>query len=175
MPRVRGGDHGPIFLQRTSPGHPGGFWTNIDGSTITVSLYPDQLRSSAIEKSNDDHSQFEGLKVLVVEDNYLVAILFVDALEELGCKVIGPCPSVSSALAAVDEEDFDVALVDFHLHGETAAPVAERLSVIGRPFAIASGGGTEIEGQGQLTCLHKPFMVSDVAQVLRDLVSQSGK
>lgn len=129
------------------------------------------MGGSAIGKSDDASGHLEGLKVLVIEDEYLIAMLLVDTLEELGCEVVGPCSTVARALEAAEREQYDVALLDFHLNGENASPVAERLATLGRPFAIASGGGTEIEACGQLMCLHKPFMVSDVADVLRILVA----
>lgn len=118
-------------------------------------------------------SCFTGMRVLVVEDNYLVAMLFVDSLEELGCEVIGPWPTVSRALESIARDPFDVAIVDFHLDGETASPVAERLSALGRPFAIASGGGREIEGHSQQTNLNKPFSIRDLERVLRHLIADS--
>lgn len=125
-------------------------------------------------ETRPEHSDdtLRGLRVLVVEDDYLVAMLFVEALEDLGCTVVGPCATVAAALEMLEDNRFEVALVDFHLRGEKATSLAERLSALGRPFAIASGGGAEIEGHGQLTCLRKPFMVRDVEAVLRVLVSQ---
>lgn len=131
------------------------------------------MGGSAIGDSNDARTCLEGLRVLVIEDDYLVAMLLVDSLEELGCEVVGPCATVARALEVANSEQFDVALLDFHLSGEDASPVAERLSALDRPFAIASGGGIEIEGHGQITCLAKPFRVSDVATALRALIART--
>lgn len=115
-----------------------------------------------------------GLRVLVVEDEALISMLLEEALDELGCTVVGPCQSLSSALAAADEGGFDVALVDFTLRGEQATPLAGRLLELGLPFAIASGGGAEVEGHGESALLRKPFIVEDVESVLLALIVQSG-
>lgn len=110
--------------------------------------------------------------MLVVEDDYLLAMLIVDILEELGCKVVGPCPTVSLAFETIERESFDLALLDYYLQGENVTPIVEYLTAIGRPFAFASGGGAEVEACGQHVFLRKPFMVRDVERVLCALITQ---
>lgn len=126
---------------------------------------------------NDDsdkmHRPLQGIRVLVVEDEYYLAMLMIDILEELGCEVEGPCPTVSLAFQAIERGCFDVALLDYHLVGEDVSSVAEHLIAIKRPFAFASGGGAEIETYGRHLCLRKPFMVRDVERLLCALVSRS--
>lgn len=119
------------------------------------------------------HAQdpLDGLKVLVVEDEVLISMLLEDALDQLGCTLVGPCESLAGALAAVEAGGFDVALVDFHLQGEQAGPLAQRLAELGRPFAIASGGGAHVTGHGEAAHLHKPFRVEDVEAALRALIA----
>ena len=117
--------------------------------------------------------QLAGLRVLVVEDEVMIAMLLEDALEELGCELVGPCQSLSNALAAADGGDYDVALVDFNLNGEDATPLAGRLAELGRPFAIASGGGAEVDGHGESAHLRKPFRMEDIESVLRTLAAQT--
>lgn len=120
-----------------------------------------------------DHApdSLANLRVLVVEDEMLIAMLLEDALEELGCVFKGPCRSLADALDAAEGGDYDVALVDFNLQGEKATPLAARLVEIGRPFAISSGGGADVTGHGEAAYLRKPFGIEDVEAVLRTLIA----
>jgi CheY-like chemotaxis protein len=68
----------------------------------------------------------KGLRVLVVEDEYLVAILIEEILESAGCIVRGPIPRVPAALDAVDHEDYDAAVLDVNLAGEPIEVDPER-------------------------------------------------
>ncbi|OBX20167.1 hypothetical protein A9995_00010 [Erythrobacter sp. QSSC1-22B] len=109
------------------------------------------------------------LRVLVVEDEVLISMLLADALDELGCELIGPCDTLSAALVAAEGGGYDVAVVDFNLEGEQATPLTRRLAELGHPFAIASGGGTDATGHGEAAHLPKPFRIEDVKSVLRVL------
>ena len=60
----------------------------------------------------------EGLRILVVEDEFLVATLIEDMLVAAGCVVAGPVPRLSEALEAVDHETFDAAVLDVNLGGD---------------------------------------------------------
>lgn len=84
----------------------------------------------------------EGRRVLLVEDNYLVAATLVTQLEEMGCAVIGPFASVHDALAAVERESIDAAVLDVNIIGGTSAPVAEALAQRGVPFVFVTGYGS---------------------------------
>ncbi|MCQ0970464.1 response regulator [Paracoccus sp. TK19116] len=69
-----------------------------------------------------------GRSVLVVENEYLIAVALQLALEERGATVVGPAPSVESALNLIDDHpELDAAILDINLDGTTAFPVADRL------------------------------------------------
>ena len=70
------------------------------------------------------HPELAGKRVLVVEDELLVALLVEDMLAEAGCIVVGPFARVRDALAAVQAEAIDVALLDVNVAGERVFPVA---------------------------------------------------
>jgi len=70
----------------------------------------------------------QGVKVLVVEDEYLVAALMEDMLESAGCVVAGPIPRLAQALDAASSEACDVAVLDVNLAGERVYPVADILA-----------------------------------------------
>lgn len=80
-----------------------------------------------------------GPRVLVVEDEVLVSWVAQDMLMDLGCVVIGPAVSVALALAMVEAEAIDAALLDINLDGELSYPVADALAARGVPYAFVSG------------------------------------
>lgn len=83
-----------------------------------------------------------GKKILVVEDEPLVALLVADFLEEAGCIVVGPAYDVSSALRLFETDGPDAAVLDINLGKEqTSAPVADVLEQAGVPFIYATGYG----------------------------------
>jgi DNA-binding response OmpR family regulator len=86
-------------------------------------------------------SDLAGLRILVVEDEFMVAELLCMMLEDFGCNVAGPCASVAEALAAVGENELDGAVLDVNLDGESSAPVAAALNAAAVPFVVSTGYG----------------------------------
>jgi DNA-binding response OmpR family regulator len=81
-----------------------------------------------------------GRRVLIVEDETLVALLIEDFLDELGLAHVGPFRTVDAAIEAIKAEPIDLALLDINLgNGETSYPIAEVLERIGVPFVFVSG------------------------------------
>jgi DNA-binding response OmpR family regulator len=81
-----------------------------------------------------------GLKLLLVEDNFLVAEHMREMLERHGCDVVGPAPRVTRALELVQEaEALDGAMLDLNLNGELCFPVARALAARGVPFLFLTG------------------------------------
>ncbi|TDK32131.1 response regulator [Rhizobium deserti] len=76
--------------------------------------------------------------VLIVEDDYLIAMDLKLMLEELGWQVIGPAATVHNALALLEKEPPAVALLDVSLGDELVTPVAELLKQRAIPFAVAT-------------------------------------
>jgi CheY-like chemotaxis protein len=111
----------------------------------------------------------EGLRVLVVEDEALIAMLLEDMIMELGAEMIGPFASLATALTAAGQEGFDVALIDMNLNGERADTVAALLCNRGIPFALASGEPGSAGNLGQVAVLQKPFSFDEIAETLRHL------
>jgi CheY-like chemotaxis protein len=114
---------------------------------------------------------FEGLRVLVVEDELLVAITLQEILRTFGCTIVGPVSRLPAALEAARTEQFDVALLDVSLAGERVFPVADVLIARFLPFAFLTGhGGDVIPPQyGPRPALSKPFRI----QQLRALIDQT--
>lgn len=85
--------------------------------------------------------ELAGKRVLVVEDELLVAMLVEDMRADAGCIVVGPFARVPAALAAARVEAVDVALLDVNVAGEMVFPVAHMLEGRGIPFLFVTGYG----------------------------------
>jgi DNA-binding NarL/FixJ family response regulator len=82
-----------------------------------------------------------GCRVLVVEDDMLIAVAIEEVLHALNCQVVGPAASLEKALKLAQGESFDVAILDVTIRGGKVHPVAELLLARGIPFVFASGYG----------------------------------
>ena len=78
-------------------------------------------------------------RVLVVEDEPLIAMLVEDWLAELQCQTVGPAASAREALALIESAQLDGAILDVSLHGHDSFAVADALRERGIPFAFATG------------------------------------
>ena len=110
-----------------------------------------------------------GRRVLVVEDESLVAMLLETILEDMGCAPVGPISTVEEALSVVAAEThLDAALLDVNVAGVHVFPVAQALKDKGVPFVFSTGygeGGLPDEWRGQAT-IQKPFTEDAVQQAL---------
>lgn len=107
-------------------------------------------------------------RVLVVEDEWLVATLLEDMLAELGHEVVATAATVDDALAAVEGKPFDLVLLDMNLNGKSARGVADRLAERGIPFACTTGyGRTDLDERLRgRPILQKPFELKDLEAVI---------
>ena len=105
-------------------------------------------------------------RVMVVEDELLVAMLIEDTLVEYGYDVVGPFSNVADALVAAREERIDLALLDVNLRGERVYPVAELLERRGIPFLLLSGYGTDAipAARAHWKACSKPFMPGELTR-----------
>jgi CheY-like chemotaxis protein len=110
-------------------------------------------------------------RVLVIEDEILISMLLEDMLAELGHEVAGVVPRLGEALTAVNGDAFDIAILDVHLHGQSAYPVADALIERGLPFVFATGYGERglPEKYRSHPILTKPFARDDLERVLNTL------
>jgi DNA-binding NtrC family response regulator len=115
-----------------------------------------------------------GRRVMIVEDELLVAMELESLLEDQGCAVVGPAPTVDRALALLDREQPDAAILDVNLDGQTAIPVAAALKARGVPFLLATGYGNMQVSQPELNGaprLDKPVshdrLVRTLARILQ--------
>jgi CheY-like chemotaxis protein len=110
------------------------------------------------------------LRVLIVEDEMLVAMNIEDMLLDLGHEVAGLASRLEPAVSLAREGEFDLAMLDVNLAGQTSFPVAEILAGRGIPFLFATGYGIKgiAEEYRAYPVLQKPFRAQDLEQVLRE-------
>ena len=112
-------------------------------------------------------TRFEGLRVLVVEDEPVVAMCLEDILEGLGCVTIGPASRLAEGLALAEAGGLDAAILDINLGGEHSRAIAQTLRQSQVPFVFASGYGSPPEGFAEATpMLEKPYREADVVAAL---------
>ena len=110
-----------------------------------------------------------GLTVLVVEDEFVVAAMLADVLEDAGARVIGPAGNLTDGLRLAAEGRLDLAVLDWNLDGVCSEPIASALADAGVPFLIATGYGA-IEGRfAKVPNLAKPFDPARLVGALRSL------
>ena len=102
----------------------------------------------------------KGLRLLVVEDEALIALFIEDLVLSFGCILAGKASTVTEALKLIQTVPFDGALIDVNLGGELAAPVTRALSDKQIPFILVTGYETPpLDG---LPVVHKPFEASNL-------------
>jgi CheY-like chemotaxis protein len=110
-----------------------------------------------------------GRRILVVEDESLVAMLLETILEDMGAIPVGAISTVDEALEVVaDDPSLEAALLDVNVAGKEIFPVAEALKAKGVPFVFSTGygeGGLPDQWRGQPT-IQKPFTEEAVKSAL---------
>jgi DNA-binding response OmpR family regulator len=109
-------------------------------------------------------------RVLIIEDEALIALDLEDALTTAGFEVVGIAKSLPEALAAVAQANFSVAIVDAFLSGESSAPIAEVLHTSALPFVVVSGYEADdlLWAQGA-RFVAKPFNYAELCSVLNEI------
>jgi CheY-like chemotaxis protein len=113
-------------------------------------------------------ADLNGLRVLVVEDQSIVALHVADVLRDAGCMVIGPVANLKPALDLACAERLDFAVLDVNLDGDHIFPVAQELETRGIPFLLATGYSDSSlpEHWRGRPCLRKPFTDAQLAELV---------
>jgi CheY-like chemotaxis protein len=112
-------------------------------------------------------------KVLVVEDEMMIAMLIEDMLDEFGCKPVGPATNVPRALELIGKESIDIAVLDLNLDGKDTYAIADALQRKSVPFIFATGyGSTGLRQEyGNRPVLQKPFQARDLSTALTEALN----
>lgn len=114
-------------------------------------------------------SRLSGRRVMIVEDEYLLASALQDVIERLGADVLGPFARVQQAMQTLEAGDLpDVGLLDVNLGSEYSFPLADALAAHGIPTVLITGYDTTTlpEGYRSLSYLRKPFDVASITAAL---------
>lgn len=114
-------------------------------------------------------------RILIVEDEMLVAMFIEDVVSDLGHRVVGPAMRLEAAVATVENEDIDCAILDINLAGKQSFPVADLLRQRNIPFLFASGYGAAglIDPYRDVPVLQKPFQAEQLAALLQQAMTPS--
>src|SRR4051794_14329719 len=116
-----------------------------------------------------------GYRILVVEDETLLAVTIEEILQDLGCEVVGPIGRLDAALRSATHDRLDAAVLDISIRGGLVFPVAKQLLARGIPFVFASGYGewalpADFADRPRVT---KPFTVRELEAAIRLLFARS--
>jgi CheY-like chemotaxis protein len=112
-------------------------------------------------------SALAGKRILLVEDEFIVAAMAEDMLTELGATVIGPASSIAAGLRLAAIDSIDAAVLDVNMDGERIDPVANLLSARRIPIVFATGYGNDVLGRDRAALvLDKPYTQEQLADAL---------
>ncbi|MFT2215669.1 response regulator [Rhizobium giardinii] len=108
------------------------------------------------------------IRILIVEDEYLVALHLEDLLREMGHRVLYSASRIDEALQLARTSEIDFAVLDVNLAGVQSFPIADVLRERGIPFVFATGYGPDglIDGYRHETALRKPYEAGELADTI---------
>ncbi len=114
-----------------------------------------------------------GRCVLVVEDEMMILLDIENVLADLGCQSVSAAATVDQALALIDAQAFDIAMLDVNLNGNSSRPVADALAARGVPFLFSTGYSDHDAGDGyrDRPLLEKPYKDEALSNMLTTLQS----
>ena len=115
-----------------------------------------------------DQQMIESFRILLIEDEVVIAMTAEDMLEEIGCEVVAQAANFDDAMQCALEGDFDLALVDINLNGVMSLPVAKVLREAGKPFIFTTGyGNVGLESDfSDATVVTKPYTMRTLSQAI---------
>ena len=118
-----------------------------------------------------------GRRVLVVEDEILILMMIEDMLADLGCESVTSAATIKQAVAFIDGQVFDAAILDMNLGGDDSRLVADALAARAVSFIFCTGNGRNERTGGPCgrAILRKPFKYDELVQILKGLFSQSDR
>ena len=104
--------------------------------------------------------------ILIVEDEFLIALEASEILEGCGARIIGPAYRIQEALALIQASQVDMALIDVNLHGELSEPVVSALRAKGIPIALTTGYGRKLPFPFEGPVLPKPYSPDELIALM---------
>ena len=127
------------------------------------------MEGSASTMSATTASPLYGLRIMVAEDDWLIAQMIRGILLDLGCTVIGPVRTLDEALREIRANGIDGALLDVQLGEDSVLPAASELALRGVPFILVTGhrslgGSPALLANAPL--LTKPFTIRQLEETM---------
>jgi CheY-like chemotaxis protein len=115
-----------------------------------------------------------GHRVLVVEDEMMILMIIEDMLADLGCESVSAASTVDQAIALVDAQIFDAAMLDMNLDGTKSHAIADALAAHGVPFIFSTGYSAHDmrDGYRDRPVLKKPFKYEELVETLTRLLAR---
>jgi CheY-like chemotaxis protein len=113
-----------------------------------------------------------GRRVLVVEDEMVILMMIEDMLADLGCEAVTAAATVDQALALIDAQVFDAAMLDLNLNGNKSLAVAAALAARDMPFFFTTGytGHDMRDAYRDRPLLKKPFQYEELREMFTRLL-----
>ena len=120
----------------------------------------------------ETHKSKANLRVLVLEDEFIIADEIASILEDAGHTVLGPTPTIDSAMSRLEEEGKpDAAIIDANIRGDSSVVVAHRLRELQVPFCLCTGyrSGDMASEFGDVAIVQKPVNPADLLATIQSL------
>src|SRR5262249_2567483 len=187
----RGHGFGGALIEQTVQSHGGHVSVHYhrDGLTCEIDLpLPAQPRAlidqdiapsrstakPSLPAAPDQRRPLDGKRILVIEDEPLVSMEIESNLANAGCEIVGPAATLDRAKTLVESADYDAALVDVNLKGQSVDELATLLTKKNRPFAFVTGYGRDAlpSGVRGAVVLGKPFSADQLLATAEVLLYQ---
>lgn len=145
-----------------------------DQDSLARAVHADgNWEEGAVKPASGDTHDLGGKRILLVEDEPLIAMEIESVLTSLGCVIAGSAGTIEKARQLIAETQFDAALLDANLAGRPVHELAAALTQKGVPFAFATGYGREGVPAGfqHAPLLSKPFGPDQLAAVLKNMLA----
>jgi CheY-like chemotaxis protein len=144
--------------------------------TMEPSHKPEDVSASHGLGATEHKVTSSAARILIAEDEFLVAVLLEQDVTEAGYRVIGPFTRFPEALDAVRRGGFDLALLDINMNGQMAYPLADELLTRGVPFIFLSGYGAQDLPERFRDCprISKPYDASTLLREIARLIAPGG-
>lgn len=124
-----------------------------------------------------EERDIEGLRILLIEDEVVIAMTAEDMLQEIGCTVAAQASTFDEAMAQASMADFDLALLDINLNGVMSLPVAQALRDNGKPFIFTTGyGNAGLEKDfNDVVVVTKPYTLRSLSHAIRSAAGETAR
>lgn len=113
-----------------------------------------------------------GKRILIVEDEPIIAMTVEDIILEMGGIPVGPAANLAEGLRLAADPALDAALLDVNLNGDRSDAIAHHLDGIGVPYVFATGYGRNgVEGFPDAHVIAKPYSAETLSQLLAKVIA----